>query len=244
MNSLATSIAGRALALLLAIGVATPGCRVGRTLGPSSGIPEFQLAGSIPVPGGTVNAAGGNLMVERLDLSMDTILGTLEIRSTYNATSGDWLWSFQVTYDGTSFLDPTGARHDVSAVSDGSSIAGTVYVKADHDTIETKGGLAFHFDANGQLAHMAWKTVAYPRLEYTRSASSLAIAQRAAPPSCTDVYAIALNADGNPTVITDARTSRSADFQYDGSGRLVVARDALDVDKSWPGFRSAALQRP
>jgi RHS repeat-associated protein len=184
-----------------------------------------------------VNAAGGNLMVERLDLSMDTILGTLEIRSTYNATSGDWLWSFQVTYDGTSFLDPTGARHDVSAVSDGSSIAGTVYVKADHDTIETKGGLAFHFDANGQLAHMAWKTVAYPRLEYTRSASSLDIAQCAAPPSCTDVYAIALNADGNPTVITDARTSRSADFQYDGSGRLVVARDALDVDKSWPGFR-------
>jgi RHS repeat-associated protein len=200
-------------------------------------MPEYQLAGFIPVPGGTVNAAGGNLMIERIDLSMDTILGTLEIRSSYNATSGAWLWSFQVTYDGATFLDPSGARHDVSAVSDGSPIAGTVYVKADHDTIETKGGLAHHFDTNGQLIHMAWKTDAYPRLEYTRTGSTLDIVQCAAALACTDVYAIDLNAEGNPTFITDARTGRMADFQYDGSGRLIAARGALDVDKGWPGFR-------
>ena len=104
MHELTHSIPGRTLALALAIGIATLGCPR-PNLGPSSGAPEYQLAGMIAVPGGTVNAAGGNLMIERLDLSIDTVLGTQEIRAVYNAHSGDWLWNFQVTYDGSEFLD-------------------------------------------------------------------------------------------------------------------------------------------
>jgi RHS repeat-associated protein len=191
----------------------------------------------IAVPGGTVNAAGGNLMIERLDMSIDTVLGTQEIRAVYNAHSGDWLWNYQVTYDGSEFHDPTGARNDVDVIAHGAAIPGTVYVKADADTIETKGGLAFHFGASGALDYIAWKTGAYPRIQHTRSASTLEIAQCTTPQACLPFYSIALNAAGDPLSVTDARTGRVADFQYDGLGRLVVARDALAVDEGWPGFQ-------
>ena len=166
MHELTHSILGRTLALALAIGIATFGCQPRPNLGPADGAPEYQLAGIVAVPGGIVNAAGGNLMIERLDLSIDTVLGIQEIRAVYNAHSGDWLWSFQVTYEGSEFLDPTGARHNLDAIADGAAIPGSVYVRADTDTIETKGGLAFHFDASGGLSHVAWKTADYPRLQY------------------------------------------------------------------------------
>jgi RHS repeat-associated protein len=237
MHELTRSLPGRTLALALAIGIAALGCQPRPSLGPADGAPEYQLAGLIAVPGGAVNAAGGNLMIERLDMSIDTVLGTREIRAVYNAHSGDWLWSFQVTYDGSEFRDPTGARHDLDAIADGAAIPGTVYVKADADTIETKGGWAFHFDANGKLSYVGWKTADYPRLQYIRTGDLLEIEQCPGASSCLLFYSIALNPAGDPLSVTDARTGRIAEFQYDGLGRLVVARDALAVDEGWPGFR-------
>ena len=35
-------------------------------------------------------------MVQRSDLSIDTLLGTQEITASYNGASGDWIWSFQM----------------------------------------------------------------------------------------------------------------------------------------------------
>ena len=237
MHALTHSLPGRTLALALAVWIAGLGCRPGPTLAPSSGAPEYQRAGMIPVPGGTVNAAGGNLMIERLDMSIDTILGTQEIRAVYNAESGRWLWNFQVTYDGTTYVDPTGAVHDVSPIADGTAIPGTVYVKAGDDTIETKGGMAFHFDGNGQLSFVAWKTADYPRLQYTRTPTTLEIFQCPSQPACLPFYSIALNAGGDPLSVTDARTGRIADYQYDGLDRLEFARDALAVEQGWAGFQ-------
>ena len=237
MHEFTHSIPGRTLALALAIGIATLSCKPRPNLGPSDGAPEYQLAGMIAVPGGTVNAAGGNLIVERLDMSIDTVLGTQEIRSVYNAHSGDWLWNFQMTYDGSEFLDPTGARHDVDTIADGTTIPGTFYVKVDDDTIETKGGLAFHFGASGALDYIAWRTSGHPRIQYLWTASLLEIEQCPAPASCLPFYSIALNPAGNPLSVTDARTERVADLHYDGLGRLVVARDALAMDEGWPGFQ-------
>jgi len=205
VNELIDSIAGRILALALAIGIATLGCRPRPSLGPADGAPEYQLAGMIAVPGGRVNAGGGNLMLERLDMSIDTLLGTQEIRAVYNANSGEWLWSFQVTYDGLTFLDPTGAAHDVCAIADGAAIPGTVYVKGDADTIETKGGLAFHFDASGALSYVSWKTAGYPRFQYTRAPGLLEIEQCPSPPSCLPFYSIPLNPSGDPLSVSDAR---------------------------------------
>lgn len=237
MHSLTRSFPGRALALALAFWIATLGCRPRPSLRPTGGAPEYQLAAMIAVPGGIVNAAGGNLMLERLDLSIDTVLGTQEIRAVYNASSGDWLWNFQMTYDGAVFLDATGAAHDVSAIVAGEAIPGTVYVKAGADAIETKGGMRFHFDAGGNLAHVAWKTSDHPRLRYTRTGNLLWIDQCTAAPACLAVYSILLNGDGDPVSVTDERTGRVAEFDYDALGRLVVARDALDVEQGGSGFR-------
>ena len=237
MRACTDSLVGRSLALFLAALIASLGCAPDARLTSSSGAPQYQLPAMIPVPGGRVNAAGGNLMVERLDMSIDTILGTQEIRATYNAASGSWLWNFQISYDGTSFVDPTGARHAVGEIADGAPIPGTAYRKRDADTIEARGGMGYHFDASGRLSHTAWKTGDYPRIQHTRSDSTLEIAQCTAPQACLPVYSIALNADGNPLSLTDARTGRLAEFSYDDLGRLEVARDALDVEEGWPGFR-------
>jgi YD repeat-containing protein len=237
MRAFTDSPMGRSLALFLAALIASLGCGPDARPRPTSGAPQYQLPCMIPVPGGRVNAAGGNLMIDRLDMSIDTILGTQEIRATYNAASGAWLWNFQIHYDGTNFVDPTGTQHAVGGIADGSPIPGTVYRKVDGDTIETKGGMGYHFDASGHLSHMAWRTGDYPRIQHTRSDSALEIAQCTAPQACLPFYSIALNADGNPLSATDARTGRLAEFSYDELGRLVVARDALDVEKGWPGFR-------
>jgi RHS repeat-associated protein len=63
------------------------------------------------------------------------------------------------------------------------------------------------------------------------------IAQCTAPGVCLPFTWVALGGGGRPTLITDLRTGRACDFEYDWKGRLVVARDALDSEQGWPGFR-------
>jgi len=237
MRTFLHSIRGRCLALILVFLIATLGCEVARSMTPSSGAPQFQDSNFITVPGGAVNAAGGNLLLERVDLSIDTLLGTSEIRAIYNSRAEEWLWNFQITFDGAMFVDPTGATHEVSAVADGAPIPGTVWVKADSDTIQTKGGLAFDFDAGGKLVSSHWATLPHPRIQYSWTDELLEIAQCTAVDVCMPFFWIELIAGAFPTSVTDLRTGRLAEFEYDWRGRLVVARDALDVEKGWPGYR-------
>jgi len=206
-------------------------------MSPSSGAPQFQDPDFVTVPGGAVNAAGGNLFSTRVDLSIDTLLGTSEIRATYNSRAEEWLWNFQITFDGATFVDPTGAAYEVSAVGDGAPIPGTVWVKVDSDTIQTKGGLAFDFDADGKLASSHWATLSHPRIQYTWTDELLEIAQCTAVEVCMPFFWVELGAGARPTSATDLRTGRLAEFEYDWRGRLVVARDALDVEMGWPGYR-------
>ena len=233
MQSLVTSIPGRGLAFLMILFLILLGCDFNFPLKPSSGAPEYQSRNFVTVPGGMVNAAGGNLLVQRLDISLDTILGTHEIRATYNAIAQKWLWNFQMSYDGSVFEDPTGAEYDLSGLVDGAAIPGTVWVRVDSDTIKTKGGRAFNFDADGSLSSSHWATMPYPRIEYGADA----ISQCTSPALCTAYYALQVNSDGNPTSITDLRSGRIAEFQYDFRGQLVVARSPLDVENGWDGFR-------
>ncbi len=227
----------RILASFLALLVAGLGCEPSATLAPESGARQYQQPGFVPVPGGMVNAAGGNLLLERLDLSIDTLLGPWELRASYDALSGAWLWNFQIRYDGESFLDPSGAVHEVGELSDGAAIAGTVWVKADADTIETRGGLGFHFDAQGRLDHVAWRSGDYPRIEYSWTPSALQMASCTQAAACLPFYAVALDAAGKPLSAVDLRTGRTAEFIYDALGRLEVARSALDVAEDRPGIR-------
>ncbi|MGE4607022.1 MAG: hypothetical protein AAEJ52_09810, partial [Myxococcota bacterium] len=240
MNQSTHSIPARIVSLLLSALVAMLGCRPTGTLDPSSGSPDYQAVNFIAVPGAWVNAAGGNLLVRRVDMTIDTIFGTQEITSSYNSASGEWLWNFQISYDGITFVDPTGAVYAAAAVTDGQAIPGSIWVRTDADTIETKGGLAFHFDPSGDIDHVRWATLDYPRIQYTPSRVGgidfLTLEQCTAAAICAPFFEIELNAEGDPVAVEDARTGRRAEYEYD-SGRLVRVRDPLSLDEGWDGTR-------
>lgn len=237
MHALVHSLPGRALSVALASLVASLGCIVGKRLAPADGVPQFQETALIAVPGGVVNSAGGNLMIERLEISIDTVMGTWEIRSRYNSTSGRWLFSFQISYDGAIFIDPTGARHDVSGIPDGDPVPGTVWTRVDAQIMETRGGLGFHFDAQARLDHVSWRSGDHPRIQLGWAASSVEIAACTQAPACLPFLAIDLTEAGDPLRITDLRSGRVADFSYDALGRLRVARTPLEVAEDRPGSR-------
>ena len=230
------SLAGRLLALALALLLALWGCDVVPGLSAASGVPQYQQGGLVPVPGGAVNAAGGNLIVERLDLSIDTLLGTHEVRSLYDAVSGSWRWSFELGYDGATFVDASGAVHEVGGLADGAPIPGSVWLRVDADTLETRGGLAHHFDAAGRLASVAWRHHEHPRLRYAWSASRLEVSACSAPTACLAFLEVALDEARRPVAVTDLRGGRRAELAWDSLGRLVRARSPADVELGRPGF--------
>ena len=121
----------RLLAVALVALVASHGCVIGQTLSAAPGAPEFARPGLVPVPGGVVNAAGGNLIVRRTDLSVDSVLGTLRVEASWNAATGLWVWSHQMHYDGATLRDAGGAVHAVGAIADGDPIPGSVWVRTD-----------------------------------------------------------------------------------------------------------------
>lgn len=239
-SSTPPSFLRRALAAALAAAIALLGCPSGSSrLAPAPGLPQYQERAAVPVPGGLVNPMGGNLLVRRVDLVVDTHLGPVEAGATYNSATGVWTWSFEIHYDGLQFLDPTGARHDAFAVADGAAIPGTTWVRLDASTLRTKGGLVHRF-ASGRLQTVHWASGAWPRLEVTHAdvagrARPVAVRQCLAPDDCTPVFDFSYDAAGEVAAVAD-RAGRVATFRHAG-GRLVEARDALDHARGGPGFR-------
>jgi RHS repeat-associated protein len=239
----ARRVAPLLVVLVATLSLATLGanCRGKGPLAPLPGLSEFMAPAIFSVPGGRVVVAGGNLVVERADLSLDTRLGTHVVGATYNSADGAWRWSFEPTWDGTTFVDPSGARHALATLADGAAVPGTTWVRVDERTMKTKGGLVHRFAANGRLRHVRWSSSAYPRLEM--AAASVAGAQRIVridqcteSSSCALAFEITRDGAGRVVRITD-RAGRRAEFAYDGEGRLIQARDALAVTRGWPGFR-------
>jgi RHS repeat-associated protein len=229
-----SSIAQRLLSLFLCSLLVTNGACVAQPLDPTAGWAEFLDRSFIPVPGGWVNAGGGNLLVRRSDLSIDTLLGTQEITASYNAASGEWVWSFQMTYDGTRFTDASGFSEAVDSVPDGEAVAGTHWLKIDADTLQTKGGMAYEFDTQGRLASQHWATFDYPRVQYVYGDGELTIEQCTVENVCAAFFVVALQEDGNPTRVTDARTARACTYAY-ADGLLVNAQTAQEYAESLPG---------
>jgi RHS repeat-associated protein len=227
----------RAVALLQIVLLLAAGC-TGSALPPVPGAAEYQEPGLVRVPGGVVNAAGGNLMIERTDLTLDTaVAGTLALGAVYNSSAPGWTWSFGISYDGFAFLDPSGRHQDVTAVAPGAAIPGTHWVRVDADTLQTKGGLAHDFDVQGRLAAVHWATLDYPRLRHAWSDSSLEIAQCTAATVCTGFLRVDLDAQGRPLGATDLRGGRQAELVWDAAGRLAAARGPGDVVTGGPGTR-------
>ena len=230
----AASFLRRAFALALAgLGVTT-GCHPAFTLGPQPGLLESQRGALIAVPHGFVNAAGGNLHLARTELSVDTIVGRQQISARYNAADGVWRWNFELTYDGSLFVDETGAELDLGALADGEPVPGTRWRRRDATRVETRGGLAYHFAA-GRVDHVRWASIDYPRIRYDWLGTSLEISQCLAPGFCTPIFEVALDASGRPQRVTDPRTGRVAELAWQ-AGRLIGARSPADVEEGRPGF--------
>lgn len=232
MHRFLHSLCGRALALGLCAltGLA---CVPAEMLDPESGLSVYRTPGLVPVPGGYVDAAGGNLALIRTDLSIDTPLGNQSFTVTYNSANGLWQWSHRVRYDGSIFVDASGAVFDLSGVPGAAPIEGTIWERVDGNTIQTKGGLAHHFAPDGTLEHVRWSSLDYPRITFALGE----IAHCTAAIACTPIVALTQGPDGQPLSLTDLRTGRQARFEYDAAGRLIVARSPGDVAAGRPGTR-------
>jgi len=226
--------------LLVAIAFFVSSCG-GNIPAPSAGVPRYQRLGLIVVPGGAVNAAGGNLLVERTDLSIDTRIGTRELGAVYNSASRNWRWSFETTLLDGVFTSPTGSVHDTSGLGDGGVIPGTAWQKRGPSAMQTLGGLVHEFDASGRLLAVYWASDPHPRLEFVPGLvgdvmRTVRIQQCTAPGSCVPVFELRYDASARLVEVSD-RAGRRASFGWDAGGGLAWARDAHDLAHDWPGFR-------
>lgn len=222
--------------------VVSPGCVHPGALTPEPGVLEYRALLRVPVSGGEVDVGGGNLVVRRPVLSLDTLVGTVEVGAVYNSASRGWIWSFGMRYDGTTFVDATGAVHDLSDVLPGRVVPGTHWVKIDDTHVKTKGGLVHAFDPDSHvLRRVAWAVGIRPELVY--EAATVAGAVRPIRLSqcdnvgqCHFVYDVAYDANGCVSGIAD-RAGREVVVVNDGACRPGVVRDPLDVAEGRPGWR-------
>ena len=222
--------------------VATTSCVPWAARKPEPGVLEYRVPLTFDLPGGRLDLAGGNFFHRRVDLSIDTLLGDLEMAATYNSSTGSWRWFFEMTYDGQTFVDATGAVHEVGLLADGAAIPGTHWVKVDSQQIKTKGGLLHHFDAfNHRLVALTGLDGVSPGLTFFlewhgAGVRTQSVAQCRAQSSCLPVYSLEYDANSCVAAVED-RAGRRAEFENDADCRPTVARDGLDVAQGWPGRR-------
>jgi len=201
---------------------------------PRAGSSEARAFGQLAVPGGRVELAGGNLLLGRTDLVLDTRLGPLAIGQVWNGADGLWRSSFDLRYAGGVFVDASGARYELGSLPAG-PIPGTSWTKLDATRLRTRGGLLHEFGPDGRLLRQRWSSQPYPSIEYRSSGgATTAIEQCVAPADCRPLFTLVYEG-GLLTSIRD-RAGREARFGYT-NGRLTTARDGFDVAKGLPGFR-------
>jgi len=222
--------------------VATTSCVPWAARKPEPGVLEYRMPLLLDLPGGRLDLAGGNFFHRRVDLSIDTLFGDLEMAATYNSSTGAWRWFFEMTYDGQTFVDATGAVHQVGLLADGAAIPGTHWVKVDSQRIKTKGGLLHHFDAfNHRLVALTGLDGVRPGLVFFlewhgSGVRTQSVGQCRGQNSCQPVYSFEYDANSCVAAVED-RAGRRAEFENDADCRPTVARDGLDVAKGWPGRR-------
>ncbi|MCG8592471.1 MAG: hypothetical protein MJE66_24540 [Proteobacteria bacterium] len=209
-----------------------------KPLAPLPGMPEYQELALVRVPGGHVNTAGGNLYVSEVDLEIDVRLGRYVVRRVWNSAEGAWRWNFDTRFDGTTFVDSTGAEYDVSGLSSGDAIPGTIWVYVSPTEVKTKGGRLFEFDANGDFVTMRWTSSLYPRLQAVRSPQGDGtrvdrIEQCIAAGSCTTEVTVDYGAGGEIEGVTD-RAGRAVEYGYT-AGVLTLVKSPFDLAEGLPG---------
>ena len=193
------------------------------TIYPSPGVKAYQQPAIQNLPLGiTVNAAGGNLMLTRKDMSVSTVLGEQAIVGTFNSSDLAWHYSFDLRIRDGFFIDGTGARHSLY-LGNGEQIPGTDYLKVNQTTLRTLGGLTHVFDEDGHLEKTYWGIDDGVRLEYKREhlticgGEGLAIDQCSEREGCADrIYEICkLPDDPQPTLIFSSRHNGFVEYEVE-----------------------------
>jgi len=210
-------------------------------LAPLAGIFQYQAPAWVQLPLGRLNVAGGNHLIERIDFSIDTRLGTRNVGATWNSATADWHWSFDLRYFGTSFTDASGAVHDLTGVAPGAAIPGTQWRLIDATRLKTKGGLVHEFDANGELSSIHWSSGAQPSLQFRRGTVAgtdvlTSVDQCTTASSCSLLYSITYDASARLSSIHD-RAGRATAYFYDTGGLLTEVRDTLANARGVAGSR-------
>jgi len=214
-------------------------------LSPAPGARQYQAPAFVALPVGRLDVAGGNLLLRRTDLSIDTRIGPQAVGAAYNSATGAWLWSFEVRYDGQTFVDESGALHAVAALADGAPIPGTVFTRLDATRIATRGGLVYAFDAaTHRLLRIQRRGGEVPQLRFVQGQDAAGAwrterVEQCGAAGCSLVYAIGYVGAGAASRVASIadRAGRRASFAWDASGRLASARDPLDVARGSAGFR-------
>lgn len=209
-------------------------------LAPFAGAPEALALDFLRLPVGQLNVAGGNFLLSRTDLTIDTGLGTEAFGATWNSATGAWRWSTELTYDGTRFVDASGAVHRVGNLQPGRAFPGTHWRIVDGSRLETKGGLVHRFGSDALLEAIHWSGHAYPELRFLYTAASgarqlVSVEQCTSAASCTSVFSLAYDAAGHVASVTD-RANRVVQYGYDAAGELVSARDPVATAGGGPGI--------
>ncbi len=220
-------------------------------LAPRAGLPEYRAIATMALPGpARLDVAGGNLLVSRTDLELDTQLGPFSVGAIWNSASRRWTWNFDdISFANGSFVDGTGATHSIGALAPGTAIAGSIWVKVSQagqsgpNRLKTKGGLEYTFTTAGRPLSIRWTSSENPSLRFTQSLQgdgalhTTAIEQCIGETvECHPVFTIDYDAAGRVREIID-RAGRRALFTYDAAGQLATARDGLDSASDRPGYR-------
>jgi len=130
-----SSIPTTFVSLLLGALMATLGCPVAPDGKSTAGTRDHQRPADVAFRYGSVNAMGGNLRVPRVDLSIDTLIGTLKAGAVFNSATKARTWSFDETYKNGTSTDATGAAHtDLDELAEAAA-AGT-FVKTLFDALD------------------------------------------------------------------------------------------------------------
>jgi RHS repeat-associated protein len=242
------------LALLVLAGCGNETLPISTSIGgemippPRPGIASLYSGLMFPVPGGRVNASGGNLYIARSDMSVDTQVRGWSVGAVWNSANGAWQWSFDSTLLAPQsgqppiFTDSTGYGAFLKGIAYGEPIPGTHWVSHDSTSVRTSGGMIYHFAEDGWLESVNWASADYPSIEFERMLVSgtsrvTNIDQCTDVASCSTIYTLSFDAQGRISAIVDV-AGRQTFYTYDAtSERLASVRDPLDVQKGWPGTR-------
>lgn len=236
-------------AVIIAAGIGSLGdaaCFPRLPLG-TAGYRDYQALGVIPIPGGVFNAAALNTRFEHEALSIDTKVGPGKtFKMVYNTGSRAWSASWEMSYLGSTFVDQLGTVYDLQEIPFGSAIPGTYWVVVDADTIKTKGGLTYHFDAAGRLLAETWSVDSFPQLAYAWGVDSVQVEEcvslvQQQSGQCRLVATIRYGPSGAEEIVDEvsaaAGVMRVATYTYDDEGMILEAKTPRQQANDLPGTR-------